>query len=324
MLLRISIVVLAAALAAGCPAPAAPPTPTPKPAATPSAGEKPPLRILSLAPNVTEILFELGLQNKIVARSNYCDYPPEAKAIPAVGDTLSLNQEKVLALHPNLALVVTKREDLPRTLEGMGIRTVVLQCDRLAQMYDAIKTIGRETDREKLAAQLEYQISFDVRTAWDHVKDRPQPRTLFAFPMTVGSTQMMVAGRGTFVDDLLTAAGAENAYPDHADWPAITPERAIALAPEVVIVNAVGEDAAPDRVEAVRRAWANWTSIPAVANGRVYILTEPYLTIPGPRIGRAAVRLSQIIHPEAWPEGDKAAPMPWWGQGGGEKGAAAP
>jgi iron complex transport system substrate-binding protein len=298
---RIFILLMAAAMAAGCPK-AQPPADAEGDAVP--AGQKPPQRILSLAPNITEILFELGLQKKIVARSTFCDYPPEAKAIPSVGDTLSLDQEKILALHPNLAFVVTQREDLPRTLEGMGIHTVVIQCDRLPQLYEAISTIGRETGRETLAKKLRHQIGLDMMTAGEHVKDRPRPRTLFAFPMTLGSAQMMVAGRGSFVDDLLAVAGAENAYPDVADWPAMTPEQAIALAPEVVIINAAGDDAAPDRIEAVRRSWARWTSIPAVANGRVYILTESYLTIPGPRIGKAAIRLSQVIHPEAWPADD--------------------
>ena len=130
MLFRLSIIVLAAALAAGC---------TP-PAPTPSGGEKPPLRILSLAPNVTEILFEMGLGDRIVARSNFCDYPPEAKSIPPIGDTLSLNQEKILSLRPTIAFLSTRRQDLPQTLEGMGIRTVPLEFDRFTQLYESIKT----------------------------------------------------------------------------------------------------------------------------------------------------------------------------------------
>jgi iron complex transport system substrate-binding protein len=97
-------------------------------------------------------------------------------------------------------------------------------------------------------------------------------------------------------------AGGENAYPDRADWPEITPERIIALTPEVVIVNATDEYAAPDRVAAIRRAWDRWTGIPAVARDRVYVLTESYLTIPGPRVGQAARLLAETIHPEAFGE----------------------
>lgn len=299
------IVVLATLVAAGC----APSSPAP-----PSAqGEEPPQRILSLVPNVTEILFELGLGKRIVARSNFCDYPPEAQAIPPVGDTLSLNQEKILSLRPTIAFLSTRRQDLPRTLEGMGIRTVPLEFDRLTQLYASITTIGREVDRETLAKELNYDIQVKLMTVRGVVKDRPRPRTLFAFPMTLGSTQMMVAGRGTFVDDLLEAAGAENAYPDAADWPTITPERAIALAPDVVIINATGAEATPDRIEAVRKAWANWTSIPAVANKRVYVLTDNCLTIPGPRIVLAAWRISKVLHPDAWTPREGLPPPPFFG-----------
>jgi iron complex transport system substrate-binding protein len=117
---------------------------------------------------------------------------------------------------------------------------------------------------------------------------------------------MMVAWRGTFVDELLDVAGAANAYPKTADWPTLSPQAVIGLGPEVVIVNATAEDAAPDRLEAVRRAWANWASVPAVKAGRVHVLTETFLTIPGPRVVQAAAVLAEAIHPElrgATPEG---------------------
>lgn len=257
------------------------------------------LRILSLTPNLTEVLFAMGLGDKVVGRSNYCTYPPEALAIPAVGDTLQMNQEKIIALRPTHAFVITSRRDVIGALEKMGIRTVPLKSDRMDELLVSIRTIGRETSRAEAAEALVGRIRKDLAAVRDRVKGLPRPRTLFAFPMTVGSAQMMVAGRGTFVDELLAVAGAENAFPEAANWPAVSPERVIALAPEVVIVNATGDDVAGDRLEAVRRAWANWTTVPAVASGRVHILTEPYLTIPGPRMGLAAEKLAEVIHPLA-------------------------
>ena len=278
---------------------------------TPSetAGVQPPaspLRILSLTPNITEILFAMDLGDRIVGRSNYCTYPAEAAAIPAVGDTLHLNLEKIIALRPTVAFVVTKRQDLPRTLEGLGIRCVTLKSDTMPELLDSIRIIGREVDRPDDAARLGARLQGDLEAVRRRVAGFPRPRVLFAFPMTVGSAQMMVAGRGTFVDELLEVAGADNAYPDVAQWPTLSPQRAVALAPDVVLINATGDDAAPDRLEAVRRAWANLTSIPAVASGRVVILTEPYLTIPGPRIGLAARLLAEVIHPGV--AGEKRTP----------------
>jgi iron complex transport system substrate-binding protein len=120
--------------------------------------------------------------------------------------------------------------------------------------------------------------------------------------MTVGSARIMVAGRGTFVDGLLEVAGAENAYPRQAHWPTISPQQAVELAPDVVIINAVGDEVRPDRLEAIRAGWASLAGVPAVARRRVHILTEPYLTIPGPRVGEAARLLAETIHPP-WPEG---------------------
>jgi iron complex transport system substrate-binding protein len=279
----------AAAIAAGCACSA--------PSSPPAEEGKPP-RILSLAPNVTEILFAMGLGGQVVGRSTYCTYPPEAQALPAAGDTLQINLQEVIRLRPTLALLITRREEVPRRLQGLGVRTVSLQSDRMNQMLEAIRTIGRETGREAAAQALLGRIQGDLEGVRRSVAGLPRPKVLFAFPMTVGSSRIMVAGRGTFVGDLLDVAGADNAYPETADWPTIGPQQVVALAPEVVVINATGDDAPPDRVDAIRRAWASLTSVPAVANGRIHVLTEAYLTIPGPRVGQAARLLAETIHPE--------------------------
>jgi len=256
------------------------------------------MRILSLAPNITEILFAMGLGDQVVGRSTYCTYPPEVTALPTVGDTLALNLEKAIALKPTVTFLITQRDDVPRRLEAVGLRAVALRSDRMGELFESIATIGRVTHRETDAQMLLDHLAVGLARVHDKVKALPRPRVLFVFPMTVGSPQMMVAGRGSYVDELLTAAGAENAYPKTANWPTLSPQEVIGLGPDVVVVNAAGEDAAADRLEAIRRAWANWTSVPAVASGRVYILTEPFLTIPGPRIVEAAERLAETIHPE--------------------------
>jgi iron complex transport system substrate-binding protein len=281
--------VLAAMLAAGCAgsAPSAPP-----------AGEGKPRRILSLAPNITEILFAMGLGTSVVGRSTYCTYPPEALALPPCGDTMQMNLEQVIRLEPTVAFTITRRDEVPRRLQGLGVRCVALQSDRMSQMLDAIRTIGRETSDEAAAQALLGRIQSDLDGVRRSVAGLPRPKVLFAFPMTVGSSRIMVAGRGTFVGDLLDVAGAENACPEVADWPTVGPQQVVAIAPEVVIINATGEDAPPDRIEAIRRAWANLTSVPAVAKGRVHVLTEPFLTIPGPRVGQAARLLAETIHPQ--------------------------
>lgn len=267
-------------------------------APTPDATGAGDLRILSLTPNVTEILFAMGLGRKVVGRSTYCTNPQEALAVPAVGDTLRMNLEKVIALRPTLALVVTKKADVARTLGGLGIRTVTLESDTMPELMAAIHTIGLETGAEEAATTLADAIADDLMRVRRRVAGLARPKVLFAFPMTVGSAQMMVAGKGTFVDELIDVAGGENAYPAPADWPTVSAAKVVAMAPDVVVINAVGDEAAPDRIEAIQRAWENWASVPAVAKARVHIVTAPYLTIPGPRVGVAAELLADLIHPE--------------------------
>jgi iron complex transport system substrate-binding protein len=257
------------------------------------------MRILSLAPNVTEILFAMGMGDRVVGRSNYCTVPAEALKVPAVGDTLSINLEKVISLKPTLALVVTKRPEVAATLEGVGIRTVMLKCDTMPELMETIQAIGRETQAGEASATLMAWIRENLEATRRRVEGRTRPKVLFAFPMTVGSAQMMVAGRGMFVDGLISVAGGENAYPAAAEWPTVTPAKVIEMAPDVVIINAVGGDAAPDRVQAIQRAWQQWATVPAVRKARVHILTAPFLTIPGPRVGMAAECLADLIHPDA-------------------------
>jgi iron complex transport system substrate-binding protein len=194
-----------------------------------------------------------------------------------------------------------------RRLEGLGVRTVALRSDRMDQMLAAVRTIGRETGRPRAAQALLDRIAADLEAVRRRVAGLARPRVLFAFPMTVGSSRIMVAGRGSFVDELLAVAGAENAYPDRADWPTVGPQQVIAMAPEVVIINATGEDSPPDRAEVIRRAWQGLPSVPAVARGRVHILTETFLTIAGPRVGEAARLLAETIHPELKGSGEPAA-----------------
>jgi len=256
------------------------------------------LRILSLTPNVTEILFAMGLGSRVVGRSTYRTNPKEALAVPAVGDTLRLNLEKVIALRPTLAFAVTKKDDVVRTLGGLGIHTVTLESDTMPELMASIHTIGLQTGAEEAATALMDAIADDLSRVRRRVAGRPRPKVLFAFPMTVGSPQMMVAGRGTFVDELIGVAGGENAYPAAADWPTVTPAKVVAMAPDVVVINAVGDDAAPDRIQAIQRAWEHWASVPAVAKARVHIATATCLTIPGPRVGLAAELLADLIHPQ--------------------------
>ncbi len=265
-------------------------------ASAPEAGGE--LRLLSLTPSVTEIFFAMGLGHRVVGRSSYCTYPPAALDVPVVGDTLSLDLEKVLALKPTHAFLITRRMRRVQRLEALGIETVALDSDTLPQLRAAVARVGEVTGHPSAARDLLARIEADLDAVRRDVAGLPRPRTLFTFPMTVGSVEMLVAGRGSFVDDLLDAAGAENAYPARADWPRIGPQKVIELAPEVVLIHAAGVDPGSDRARAVLDAWTQWRSVPAVAGGRLHLVTEPYLTIPGPRVGQAARRLARAVHPE--------------------------
>ena len=173
-----------------------------------AAASAPPPRIVSLAPAVTETLFALGEGGAVVGVSQYCDYPPAATHLPKVGTFLTPNVEAIAALRPDLIIgpgLSSSRREV-RALEAMGYPTLTVDDDSLAGIEQSITRIGARTGQQKAAVTL-------LATIQDHIEDvrarlaHTRPRTVV---MLVGHEPMVAVGRGTFLDDLLHLAGADN------------------------------------------------------------------------------------------------------------------
>jgi iron complex transport system substrate-binding protein len=251
-------------------------------------------RIVSLVPSVTETLFALGVGNQVVGVSLYDDYPPEVTKLPRVGSFLTPNIEAIAALRPTLVIGrgISSNQREIRALKSMGYETMMVNDDSLAQIEDGIGQIGERLSRRDAAKVIVNGIETSVTEVREKLRGRPARRAL----MLVGHQPIVAVGPGTFLDDLLKIAAAENiADKSSQQWPKLSIEYIIAMRPEVILDGQMGSDpTSPSRF------WSAYPSIPAVATHRVIGYPEDPTLHPGPRVGKTLEMLAKLIHPEAW------------------------
>ena len=271
--------------------------------AAPATDRTYPRRIVSLAPSITETLFAIGAGDAVVAISTHCDRPPEALALPRSGTYLAPDVETILALEPDLVIGMptpTNRAPIEQ-LRGLGLAVVLVGEDSLADSLQAMRTIGRVTGRSVAAERLVHGIRGDLDRVRALAASRPRVRTL----LLVGRDPPVAAGRGGFVDELLTIAGGDNAAGDAlGEWPRLSLEAIAAARPEIVI-DTVME---PGRARfAEGPVEGEWRAVAVVAETGFARLPSDALLRPGPRLGVAARELFGILHGAGGPSAPAAA-----------------
>jgi iron complex transport system substrate-binding protein len=259
------------------------------------------LRIVSLAPNVTEILFALGLGDHIIGVTDACDYPPAVKLIPPVSGFGTPNAENLLALKPDLIISSgLEKPELLGILQQAGIRLVNVQphgfMADFPELFDAIRAIGEATGRTAEARALVDQMQAELDAVAAHVaaiKESRRPRVF----VEIEESPLMTAGRGSFLDDLIARAGGRNvAHEIKTAFPRINPEQVVAWNPDVILVahgNAPGE--------AAKRLAGHigWSQVAAVRQRQIIDDINPDLLFrPGPRIVDGVKQLAERLHPK--------------------------
>lgn len=245
-----------------------------------------PERIVSLAPSITETLFALGLGDRVVAVTSYCDYPPEAKQKEDVGDTLRPGLEKIVALKPDLVIISTasQLESFVRKLEEVGIPVFISNPRNLDGVLKSIESISEISGASDRGGELVSNLRARVKAVESRVAGRERPGVF----LVIGSNPLITAGRSAFITDLIDRAGGRSISSDEtADYPQYSLETAVARRPEIIFLQA-GEDRLP---EGLRQT-------PAALRGRVYRLDDDLLLRPGPRIVDGLEQLAEKIHPE--------------------------
>ena len=256
-------------------------------------------RIISLAPSVTETVFALGLGDRLVGVSAYCDYPPAATKIDRVGTFLTPNVEAIVAKRPDVIIVVPSpgNQSGVRTLERLGFHIVVVDPSTVSDIEDSLVTIGRALGREVEARALVARIREQMAAVSARVADAPERRVL----MVVGQTPLVAVGAGTFQDELIRMArGINLAATAGGSWPRLSIEYAVAARPEVIIDTTMGNEERAGAGAALA-FWSAFPTIPAVHEGQVYGFKAYQVLRPGPRIAEAFEAIARFIHPERFP-----------------------
>lgn len=261
--------------------------------------------MVTLTPSLTEIVFALGAGERVSGVSDYCDYPPEAQRRPRVGTFLQPSVEKILALRPDLVLVDGVQEDVAAALRaaGGGAQVLAIPMNDLAQVRQSITQVGVALgDRQMAAAALLAQLDGELLAVRRLVSrgNRPPRKVLFVVDHQLGGLRgVVVAGPGTYLDELVRLAGGSNIFSDLKVRYAKVAIEAIEERQPEVILDAVHTE--PGREDKVRADWQALGQVPAVRAGRVYILSDREFVTPGPRLGQGLRRLAELISGDAPP-----------------------
>jgi iron complex transport system substrate-binding protein len=288
--------VCAAALlcAAAC-APSAPSAATDAPAR-----DAPATRIVSLAPAFTETLIALGATDRVVAIGRFDPDVPGRADLPRLGDSKDVNLESLSALAPDAVLV--NAHALAERLSPLAaqVRVIEMPTDRLEDALTAVTSIARLTQHDADGAKLVGGIRESLAAARRRASDRTArgekpPRVL----VVVQRDPYYTAGKGSFLDDLITAVGAENVFGDVAEaWPMVSEESIVARAPQVVLDASVGDVDTDAGRAALARGWQRFQTISAVRDGRVHVIREDAIFRAGPRIPEGIAVLERLLYGE--------------------------
>jgi len=255
-------------------------------------------RIVSLAPSLTETIYALGLQDRLVGDTDFCDFPPDAQKKTKVGGAINPSIEEIVALRPDLVLVTKSlnRLETVRALDNLGIssyatdphtvKDILSSTERLADL------LGVSETGAALGADLEHRLA-DLQ---QRLSGLPPRRVLFV----VWSDPLISVGKNTFIADALKWAGAASIVDSSQDWPQMSLEEVVRLQPDFLVFAASHSDsAAPGDLEGIAER-PGWRGLEAVRNHRFALISEA-VNRPAPRLISAIEDLARQVHPEAFP-----------------------
>lgn len=261
------------------------------------AGQKIARRVVTLTPSLTELVWALGAGERVIAVSDYCDYPEAAKLRPRVGSFLSPAIERILALQPDLVLLDGVQAEAATMLTQAGARAVAVPMQDLAQVRAAFTTVGEQLgDRQPQAAALLGDLDRQISMVSARVSSLPPRKTMFVVDRQIGSLRGLVAaGPGSYLDELLRLSGGKNVFSDMGPRYAKVAAEAIVERQPEVILDAIHTD--PAGAAARKEDWSALKDVAAVRAGRVHILANRMFVTPGPRLGQALREIAELLHP---------------------------
>ncbi|SFJ46403.1 ABC transporter substrate-binding protein [Thermoflavimicrobium dichotomicum] len=247
-----------------------------------------PKRIVSLAPSTTEIAFALGLGKEVVGVTTNDDYPAEVKKLPKVGD-MNINPEKVLELKPDLVLAakINSKETIDK-LRKLGLPVLVVDGNNYKEVYQSIGIVGKATNRAHEADELIKKMEQEKSSLYQTVAKIPENQRVKVWVEI--SPQLHTAGKGTFIDELVTLASGKNVAAGQSGWPQISAEQVIKWNPDVIISTYGDTKSILER--------KGWENVAAVKNKRVVAVDQNLVSRPGPRIFQGYKEIIKALYPD--------------------------
>ena len=245
-------------------------------------------RAVSLAPNLTEIIFAVDGGRTLVGDTTYCDYPDAAKTIQKVGDTLNPNIETIIALKPQVVFVSTASqiESFSKALEAQDIAVFVTNSKDLESVYRSIAQIGEILGTSEKAQQVIEDMKRRAQTVESRTSQAREVKTF----VQISKEPLFTIGKDSFMTDLINRAGGVSVTANVPEgYPKFSKESALALQPEAIIISDSPDNPAPNEV---------FKDSPAVKTGRVYKIKSDLLSRPGPRLVDGLEQIAKDLHPE--------------------------
>lgn len=250
-----------------------------------------PQRVISLAPSVTETIFALGAGNKLVGRTDYCNYPPETSSVTSIGTLYTPSTEKIVELNPDIIIVSTHfKKELLEKFNTLNIKVIIVdEQGSIDGVYSNINKIASITNRTDEAKILIDEMKAKILSVKNRVKDVTKPTVYYV--IGYGEYGDYTAGGDTFISDLIELAGGINIAKDSKGW-AYSVEKVMEKNPDLLICSMYY-----NTKEGLEKA-NGYSVLPAVKKGNIYTIDNNLIDIQGPRLAEGLEALANILHPE--------------------------
>ena len=256
-----------------------------------------PTRIVSLAPSLTETIYALGLQDRLVGDTDFCDYPVEAQKKPKVGGIIDPNLEEIASLHPDLVLATKSinRLDTVRALDTLGIPTyATTDPHSVAEIISSTQKLADVLGASEAGKSLGEELQGRLNALQAKLAAVPPRRVLFI----VWTEPLISTGQHTFIADVLRKANAVSIVESSQDWPQMSLEEVVRLQPDYLVFASSHSESAARDFDALA-ARPGWRILDAVRNRRYAVISDA-VNRPAPRIVSTIEELARQLHPEAF------------------------
>jgi len=251
---------------------------------------RPAQRVISLAPSLTETIFALGAGDRLVGRTSYCNYPPEAAKVPPVGDMLTLRYEEIIALKPDLIVmsIAGNTDANYRKLRDLGLTVCAIGAENVGNVIASLDTMGMLLGRRAEAGVMLERLFGQIDSVRGLAVAAP-PVTTF---IVIDKSPLITASRGFLAEELMLAGGENIAAGESAGYPKYSREAILRRNPEVILLPGTSWSAVDDLL----KTYPEWKNLRAVRNNRVYVIPPDIIMRPGPRITQGVTALYEALH----------------------------